>query len=122
MKYLILLLFFTAVVFGAGAQTYIQFVPSVTNTAGTFAEKSNLSMEVGRQWDVFSLGLDIGKSSLGKGVGRETNFYLEARPNLNIFQQGKFTNTFTPGIGVIFNSEENLVTELTSGIEFAYSP
>ncbi len=52
----------------------------------------------------------------------DTTKYLEARPNLNIFQEGKFTNTLTPGIGVIFNGEENLMTELTSGIEYAYSP
>jgi hypothetical protein len=41
--------------------------------------------------------------------------------NLNIFQVGKFTNTFTAGIGYIFNAEENLMTELTSGIEYAQS-
>lgn len=108
--------------FRSKGQTYISFDPSITNTAGTLAEKSNLSFEVGRQWDVFSCGLDVGKTSLGKVVGSDTTFYLEIRPNLNIFQQGKFTNTLTPGIGVIFNSEENLMTELTSGIEYAYSP
>ena len=104
------------------AQTYICFAPSITNSPGTLAEKSNLSVEIGRQWDVFSLGLDLGKTSLGKIKGMDTTNYLEVRPNLNIFQQGKFTNTFTPGVGVIFNAEENLMTELTSGIEYAYSP
>jgi hypothetical protein len=106
----------------AGAQTYISFAPSITNTPGTLGEKSNLSFELGRQWDVFSFGIDIGRTTLAKVKGMDTTIYLEARPNLNIFQQGKFTNTFTPGIGVIFNSEENLMTELTSGIEYAYSP
>ena len=48
--------------------------------------------------------------------------YLEIRPNLNVFQVGKFTNTLTPGIGCIFNSHENFMTELTSGIEYAYNP
>ncbi len=105
----------------AGGQTYIAFNPSVTNTAGTLAEKANLSLEVGRQWDVFSMGLDVGKTSLGKSDGVDTTKYFEIRPNLNIFQQGKFTNTFTAGIGVIFNAEENLMTELSSGIEYAYS-
>jgi hypothetical protein len=106
----------------ATAQSYICLAPSLTNSTGTLAEKSNLSVEVGRQWDVFSLGVDVGKTSLGKVQGMDTTWYLEARPNLNIFQQGKFTNTLTPGIGVIFNAEENLITELTSGIEYAYSP
>ena len=106
----------------SAAQTYFSFVPSLTNSPGTLAEKANLSFEAGRQWDVFSLGADIGKTSLGKNDGRDTTVYLEVRPNLNIFQEGKFTNTLTPGIGVIFNSKESLMTELTSGIEYAYSP
>jgi hypothetical protein len=109
-------------VFSQGiGQTYISLAPSLTNTAGTIAEKSNIAIEVGRQWDVFSLGLDVGKTSMGKVTGRDTTAYLELRPNLNVFQQGKFTNTFTAGIGYIFNAKENLMTELTSGIEYAQS-
>lgn len=104
------------------AQTYISINPSLTNDAGTIAGKSNLSIEIGRQWDVFSLGVDVGKTSLGKVAGRDTTVYVEVRPNLNIFQQGKFTNTFTAGIGVIFNSKQSLMTELTSGIEYSYRP
>jgi hypothetical protein len=103
-------------------QTYISFAPAITNDIGTLAEKANLSIEVGRQWDAFSLGLDLGKTTLGKQNGRDTTNYLEIRPNLNIFQQGKFTNTFTAGIGFIFNSRESLFTELTSGIEYSFRP
>jgi hypothetical protein len=103
------------------AQTYISVAPCLTNSPGTIWEKSNFAIEVGRQWDVFSLGLDIGKTSLGKVKGRDTTAYLEIRPNLNIFHQGKFTNTFTAGIGYIFNSKQSLMTELTSGIEYAYN-
>ena len=54
--------------------------------------------------------------------GWDTTTFFEFRPNLNVFQQGKFTNTFTAGIGYILNAKENLLTELTSGIEYAYSP
>ncbi|MCW3124229.1 MAG: hypothetical protein JWQ38_3721 [Flavipsychrobacter sp.] len=121
MKTLLLTLLFAGIANFCDAQTYISFVPSITNTAGTIAEKSNFSFEVGRQWDVFSMGIDIGKTSLGKVVGRDTTTYLELRPNLNIFQQGKFTNTLTPGIGCIFNAKETLMTELTSGIEYSYN-
>jgi hypothetical protein len=102
-------------------QTYISLAPSLTNTAGTIAEKSNVAIEVGRQWDVFSLGLDVGKTSMGNMHGHDTTAYFELRPNLNVFQQGKFTNTFTAGIGYIFNAQQNLMTELTSGIEYAYN-
>jgi hypothetical protein len=107
--------------FNVSSQTYISFVPSLTNTMGTISDKANLSFEVGRQWDVFSLGLDIGKTSMAKVSGRDSTKYLEVRPNLNIFQQGKFTNTLTPGIGFIINAKENFMTEITSGIEYSYS-
>jgi len=122
MKRIILLLSIIAAAYTSVAQTYISFNPSLTNTAGTIADKSNISFELGRQWDVFSAGLDVGKTSLAKVNGRDSTVYVEVRPNLNIFQQGKFTNTFTPGIGFIFNAHENMMTELTSGIEYACSP
>ena len=122
MKKIIFYTVFSILAYCCSAQTYISFVPSLTNSAGTILEKSNISFEIGRQWDVFSLGLDIGKTTLGKMQGKDTSVYLELRPNLNVFQQGKFTNTFTAGIGFIFNAKNNFVTELTSGIEYAYSP
>src|SRR5689334_6864176 len=117
--FFILLLLITQL---ANAQYYISLVPSLTNSPGTLAEKANLSFEAGKQWDCFSLGVDVGKTTLGKTVGRDTSIYWEMRPNLNIFQQGKFTNTVTIGIGFIGNAEENFMTEFTSGIEFAWTP
>ena len=102
-------------------QNYISLVPSLTNTAGTIADKSNISIEFGRQWNVFSLGIDIGKTTLSRVTGKDTSLYLEIRPNLNIFQVGKFTSTFTPGIGYILQANENLVTELTYGLEYSYN-
>jgi hypothetical protein len=116
-----ILVFFAIVSNGCLAQTYISIAPQLTNSPGTIWEKANIAFEIGRQWDVFSMGLDVGKTSLGKVTGSDTTIYLELRPNLNIFQQGKFTNTFTAGIGYIFNSKQNLMTELTSGIEYAFS-
>ncbi|HMG81565.1 MAG TPA: hypothetical protein VK559_00890 [Ferruginibacter sp.] len=101
------------------AQTYVSLAPSVTNTAGTLADKSNLALEVGQQWDVFSLGLDLGQTTLSPQHGKDTSTYLEIRPNLNIFQEGKFTNTFTAGIGYVFGAKDNLLTEVTYGIEYS---
>ena len=122
MKQLLLITLITATTYCGKAQTYLSFAPSLTNTAGTIPEKANLALELGRQWEVFSMGLDIGATSLGKIVGKDTAVYLELRPNLNIFQEGKFTNTFTPGIGYIFNAKENLMTEVTYGIEYTFTP
>lgn len=120
----LIILFFVCLFFRCGqvsSQTYISLVPSLTNSSGSLLEKSNLSLEVGRQWDVFSLGLDIGKTTFGKVFSRDTSVYLELRPNLNVFQQGKFTSTFTPGIGYVFNAKEDFVTEVTYGIEYSMS-
>jgi hypothetical protein len=114
----ILLLF---VGYASFSQTYISLAPSLTNTAGTIADKANLALEIGKQWDVFSMGFDIGETTLSKVTGKDTSTYIELRPNLNIFQEGKFTNTFTAGIGYIFGAEENLLTEVTYGIEYAYT-
>ncbi len=53
MKHLTLVLFFAVIALGDMHQTYICLAPSITNSPGNIAEKSNLSIEVGRQWDVF---------------------------------------------------------------------
>ncbi len=105
----------------SSSQTYISLAPSLTNTAGTIADKSNIALEFGQQWDVFSMGIDIGKTTLSPVTGRDTSAYLELRPNLNIFQVGKFTNTFTAGIGYVFNAKESLLTEVTYGIEYSFT-
>ena len=101
---------------------YVSIAPQLTNTAGTLRDKSNFAIEVGKQWDVFSLGVDLGKTTLSPRLGKDTSTYLEVRPNLNIFQVGKFTNTFTAGIGYVFNAHENLLTEITNGIEYTATP
>jgi hypothetical protein len=103
------------------SQTYISLAPSLTNTAGSFTDKSNIALELGQQWDVFSLGIDVGKTTLTKIKGKDTSTYLELRPNLNIFQEGKFTNTFTAGIGYILGAKESLLTEVTYGIEYSFT-
>lgn len=104
----------------AFSQGYVSLAPSLTNSAGTIADKSNLAIELGQQWDVFSMGIDYGKTTLSKVTGTDTTNYIELRPNLNIFQVGKFTNTFTAGIGYIFNAKEDLLTEVTYGIEYSF--
>ncbi len=116
-----LCLVLTAISYSSFSQTYISLAPSLTNTAGTIAQKGNIAFELGQQWDVFSLGVDLGRTNFSHGDARDTSTYIELRPNLNVFQQGRFTNTFTAGIGVIFNAKENLVTELTNGIEYAFN-
>jgi hypothetical protein len=109
----------TLTVYTSFSQTYVSLAPSLTNTAGTLADKSNIALEIGQQWDVFSLGLDIGQTTLSPIGKTDTSTYLELRPNLNIFQEGKFTNTFTAGIGYVLGAKNSLLTEVTYGIEYS---
>lgn len=95
------------------AQKYIQVYQDFLNTTGSPYEKITYSLEYGKQWDVYSLGFNVGKIN---------NFaFTEVKSNLNVFQQGKFTNTLTFGLGYIVNSNTNLLTEISSGIEYSYS-
>ena len=104
---------------------YIEVYHSITITPGTLADKSNLSIEFGKQFNVFSIGIDLGKTTLSKykhdSLHTTDGNYIEIRPNLNIFQQEKFTNTLTIGIGYIFGASENQLFELASGIEYSMS-
>lgn len=102
---------------------------------GTYGQKTSFNLEVGKQWNIFSLGVDLGKTTLSTSeIVNSTNsdgtitksittnpqgkWYTEVRPNLNVFQQGKFTNTLTCGVGYVFNSDENIMVEYSSGIQF----
>jgi len=118
MKHLLIIFLCTAISIRCAAQTYIAICPSLVNTPGTVAGKTNIALEVGRQMGVFSVGADIGKTHFASQPGRDTTIYLEVRPNLNIFEHGKFTNTLTMGIGGVFNAKENFMTELTTGMEY----
>lgn len=119
MRYLYTLLFLF-VVSNSYSQTYISIVPLLTNDIGNILENSNLSIEIGRQYDCFSIGFDIGKTTLNSKLSKD--IYFELRPNLNVFQQGKWTNTLTFGVGYLVNNTKyNQLTELTSGIEYSYS-
>lgn len=122
MNKLLFCLLFILISYQCYPQVYISLAPSLTNTAGTLADKSNVAIEIGQQWDVFSLGIDIGKTTLSSVSTHDTSTYLQIRPSLNVFQEGKFTSTFTTGIGYIFRAKESLLTELTYGIEYAFTP
>jgi len=102
-------------------ENYISPMIGLYTGSGTIAQRTTIDIEFGRQWDVFSLGFDIGKNHVEKVNGRDTNWYVEFRPSLNVFQQGRFTNTLTIGLGYIINAQQNIITEFTTGIEYTPS-
>jgi hypothetical protein len=116
------------------SQTYIAIQPSFYSTLNggvlrsSPSQRTTFDIEIGRQWDVISLGLDIGKTTLQKQgsyydsstpVGK---WYLEIKPNLNVFKQGKFTSTLTIGFGYVFNSNQPMMNEFTTGVEYDANP
>lgn len=120
------------------SQTYIAFAPCFTNEIGQLRTKYSPTIEIGKQFDnVFTTGLAFGKTNCTSPHSLD-DIYIEFRPNLNVFQLGRFTNTITTGIGYVFGrfsstnsnkfgyvyecgTNEALMLELTSGIEFDYS-
>lgn len=97
---------------------YVSPMLGLYTNAGTIAERLTPCIEFGKQWDVFSFGIDIGKTHMGQHSGADTTSYVELRPSLNVFQQGKFSNTLTLGLGYVLNAQANLLTEFTTGIEY----
>lgn len=103
------------------AQYYCSVMPAFYTGSGSITQRTTFDVEVGKQWDAFSLGLELGKTNFEANGLRDTTFYTEIRPNLNVFQQGKFTNTLTIGLGYIFNAHQNFLTEFTTGIEYSFN-
>jgi len=93
-------------------------MPTFSTNQGSISQRAGIALEAGKQLGSFSIGLDLGKTSL---VNSDTTNYIELRPNLNIFQQDKFTNTLTIGLGYVFTAEENIMTEFSTGIEYTPS-
>lgn len=96
---------------------YVSFAPCITSEIGPVQNKFSPTLEIGKQFDgILTLGLSIGKTNCSnKAID---DIYLEFRPNLNIFQLGRFSNTITPGVGYVFGPNTALMLECTAGIEY----
>jgi len=116
-KYLTLLILILLSI-SLSAQNYIAISNSLSAVPGNIAIKANSSIEFGKQWDVFSLGLVVGETQLNK-LSDLSTMYGEIRSNLNIFQQGKFVNTCTMGMGYVANQDHTLLLEISYTIEYS---
>ena len=91
-----------------------------TNTAGTFNQKVFLSLEAGRTYGIFDIGLSIGRLNLvGSGNGIDSNWFMEVRPTINVFSKGRFSESLTLGAGYVIHASQNFVTEITNCINFS---
>ena len=85
------------------------------NTRGGFAKRFAPSVEFGRTYGIFDIGLATGGVS---SLGRDTSRYIELRPTLNIFAQGRFAEGLCLGAGYIFRAKQALITEICNSINF----
>src|SRR5436305_14879007 len=61
-----------------------------TNTAGTFNQKVFLSLEAGRTYGIFDIGISVGRLNLAQITsGADSNWFTEARPTNNVFSKGR---------------------------------
>ncbi|HTD41009.1 MAG TPA: hypothetical protein VK671_10345, partial [Mucilaginibacter sp.] len=90
------------------------------NTKGGFAKRFSPSVEFGRTYGIFDIGLSTGLfNSLFSG--RDTVHYLEFRPTINIFSKGRFAEALCLGGGYVFKAKQGLVTEICNSINFNVS-
>jgi hypothetical protein len=98
---------------------YVSALASVfVNTHGGFAKRFAPGIELGRTYGIFDLGLAMGRLN---SLGRDTARYLEFRPTLNIFSQGRFAEGLCLGGGYVFGAKQALMTEICNSINFNVS-
>lgn len=90
------------------------------NTKGGFAKRFSPSVEFGRTYGIFDIGLAFGQlNSFNPGV--DTARFIEFRPTINIFSKGRFSEGLCLGGGYIFKAKQGLMTEICNSINFNIS-
>jgi hypothetical protein len=87
------------------------------NTKGGAAKRFSPSVEVGRTYGIFDMGLATGRLN-SIGPGGDTTRYLEFRPTINIFSKGRFAEGLCLGGGYVFKAKQGLMTEICNSINF----
>jgi hypothetical protein len=90
------------------------------NTKGGFAKRLSPSVEFGRTYGIFDIGLATGRVNSFNNGG-DTSQYLEFRPTLNIFSKGRFAESLCLGAGYVFGAKQGMMTEICNGINFNIS-
>lgn len=87
------------------------------NTKGGFAKRFSPSVEFGRTYGIFDLGIATGRINTFK-KGGDTTHYIELRPTINIFSKGRFAESLCLGAGYVLTAKQGLMTEICNGINF----
>jgi hypothetical protein len=87
------------------------------NTKGGAAKRFSPSVEFGRTYGIFDIGLATGRLN-SIGAGGDTTRFLEFRPTINIFSKGRFAEGLCLGGGYVFGAKQGLMTEICNSINF----
>jgi hypothetical protein len=99
--------------FSANTNVYV-------NSKGGFAKRFAPSLEFGRTYGIFDIGLATGRINT-LSSGSDTTRYLEFRPTINVFSKGRFAEALCLGGGIVFNGKQGLMTEIENSINFNIS-
>jgi hypothetical protein len=87
------------------------------NTRGGAAKRFSPSVEFGKTYGIFDIGLATGRLN-SIAPGGDTTRFLEFRPTINIFSKGRFAEGLCLGGGYVFNAKQGLMTEVCNSINF----
>jgi hypothetical protein len=90
------------------------------NSKGGFDKRFSPAVEFGRTYGIFDIGLATGRVN-SISSGGDTVRYIEFRPTINIFSQGRFAEGLCLGGGYVFKAKQGLVTEICNSINFNIS-
>jgi hypothetical protein len=90
------------------------------NTKGGAAKRFSPSVEYGRTYGIFDIGLATGMINV-LSRGSDTVHYIELRPTINIFSKGRFAEGLCLGAGYVFKGKQGLMTEICNSINFNIS-
>ena len=87
------------------------------NTKGGAAKRFSPSVEFGRTYGIFDIGLSTGRlNSIAKGS--DTSRFIEFRPTINVFSKGRFAEGLCLGAGYVIKAKQGLMTEICNSINF----
>ena len=93
---------------------------AMVNTIGRFSKRFSPSVEFGRTFGIFDIGLAIGALNC-LSQGQDTSHYIELRPTINIFSKGRFAEALCLGAGYVPQAKDGFMTEICNSINFNIS-
>jgi hypothetical protein len=87
------------------------------NTIGGFAKRFSPSIELGRTYGIFDIGLAMGRLNT-LSASRDSSKFIELRPTVNIFSKGRFSEGLCLGGGYVFGAKQGFMTEICNSINF----